>query len=475
VRGVAGGKRSRPNLTLAALSLGGLSYSLLSSLVLPALPSIQRDLHASETGVAWLLTGFLLSASVATSIIGRLGDMYGKERVLLYTLMMLVGGTLLGALASTLPLLIVSRLIQGAGGGIFPLAFGIIRDEFPRERIAGSIGLMSAILGIGGAAGIVLAGLIVEHLSYHWLFWMPMPAVVLAAVATWRYVPESPIRVPGRINWLAGALMSAGIAAILVGISQTTVWGWGSPKTIALLLLGGLICCAWIAVELHSREPLIDMEMMRIRGVWTVNTAAFLLGAGMYSSFVLFPELAQLPKSTGFGFGAQPIVAGLYLLPSAAGMIVFGTLAGRISHRYGSKAALTAGTAITAASYVWLTFAHSHPYDILLASLFLGTGVALAWAALGNLIVQAVPPQQTGVATGMNTVMRALGGALGGQLSATLIADNTVHGLPTVTGFTASFVLATAFLIVGVVSSLLVPGDRPVRREAAPEAVPEGA
>src|SRR5690349_15898763 len=171
---------------------------MLSSAVVPALPTIQRDLHTSENGVAWVLTAYLLSASVGTAIIGRLGDMYGKERLLVWTLVVLAAGTLLAGVSSSLALLIVARAIQGAGGGIFPLAFGIIRDEFPRERVAGSIGLISAILGIGGGAGIVLAGVLVDNLSYHWLFWLPLAAVAVAAVAPALYIPESPVRAPGQ-------------------------------------------------------------------------------------------------------------------------------------------------------------------------------------------------------------------------------------------------------------------------------------
>ena len=177
---------------------------MLSSAVIPALPSIQHSLHTTETGVTWLLTGYLLSASVATSILGRLGDMYGKERLLLLTLALLAVGTFVSALASSLGPMIVGRIIQGAGGGIFPLAFGIVRDEFPREKVAGSIGMVSSILGVGGGIGVVLGGLIVEHLDYHWLYWIPLIVTVIAALATWRFVPESPVRVPGKVNWLAG-------------------------------------------------------------------------------------------------------------------------------------------------------------------------------------------------------------------------------------------------------------------------------
>jgi EmrB/QacA subfamily drug resistance transporter len=458
------GHRVHPNIILAVLSLAGLAYAVLSAAVIPALPTIQHSLHASETGVTWLLTGFLLSASVGTSIIGRLGDMYGKERLLLWTLVVLGLGTLLAAVSSSLELLIVARVIQGIGGGIFPLAFSIARDEFPPDRVAGSIGLISAILGVGGGVGIVTGGLIVEHLSWHWLFWIPLATTVLAAVCTWRFIPESPIREPGRVNFVAAALMTLSISAVLIAISQTTVWGWGSAKTLGLLAFGFVVCAAWVAVEVRSREPLIDMTMMRIRGVWTTNLVAFLLGAGMYGSFLIYPQFAQLPKSTGFGFGASVVDSGLYLLPSALGMGLLGSAAGKVARRFGSKVAVLAGSAITAASFALLAVAHGHPYNMLISAALLGIGIGLAFAALGNLIVQAVSPQQTGVATGMNTVMRTLGGAIGGQIAATFIANNTAHGLPTVTGFTDSFWLATGFLAACVVFGALVPGRKPARQ-----------
>lgn len=469
--------RTHPNVTLAVLALGGLSYAMLSSLVVPALPTMQHELHTTETGITWLLTGYLLAASVGTAIIGRLGDMYGKERLLLWTLVILTVGTLLAAVATSLPLLIAARFIQGVAGGIFPLAFGIVRDEFPRHKVAGGIGLLSAILGVGGGVGIVLSGVIVEHLDYHWLFWIPLALVVVAAIATWRLVPESPVRTPGRINWLAAALMSIGISAVLLAISETTQWGWGSAKTLGLIAVGFVFIAAWIAVEVRSTTPLVDMAMMRVRGVWTTNAAAFLLGAGLYASFVVFPQFAQLPTSTGFGFGASVVVSGLYLLPATIGMTILGIKAGAISKRFGSRAALLGGMLFSTLSFALLALAHSEPYQFLIAAALLGVGIGLAFAALGNLIVQAVPSHQTGVASGMNTVMRTLGGALGGQLSATFIAENVSGGLPTVSGFTETFLMATGFLVLCFFAGLLVPkvlgsSEAP---EEQPIAVPEGA
>jgi len=457
VPGLRESERVHPNVILAVLSLAGAVYAVLSSAVIPALPTLQHDLHASETGVTWLLTGFLLSASVGTAIIGKLGDMYGKQRLLVWTLVTLSAGTLLAALSESLGTLIVSRIIQGVAGGIFPLAFAIARDEFPADRVAGSIGLMSAILGVGGGLGLVVGGLIDEHLNWHWLFWIPLPIMAAAAACAWRFIPESPVRSPGRVNWTAAALMSVGLSAVLIGIAQTSAWGWTGTKTLVLLAFGLAVCCAWILVELHSSNPLIDMTMMRVRGVWTANLAAFLVGAGLYAWFLLLPQLAQLPRSTGFGYGVSVVTAGLYLLPCAVGMGALGSLAGRVQRRFGSRSALVAGAAVSAVACGWLAFTSRHPYDMVVSSMLLGIGIGLAFAALGNLIVQAVPPYQTGVASGMNTVLRTLGGALGGQIAATFVAASTLRGLPALTGFTTTFAMAAVFLAACAAVALLIP------------------
>lgn len=445
-------------LTLAVLSLGGIAYALLQSLVLPALPDIQDSLHVSEASVSWVLTAYLLSASVATPIAGRLGDMYGKQRVLIFVLGLLALGTLVSAVASSMGLLIAGRVIQGAGGGIFPLGFSIIRDEFPPERVAGGIGLMSSLLGIGGGAGVVLAGVVVGHLSYHWLFWLPLVAIVAAALATHRFVPESPIKASGHVNWLAAGLMSTGLVLVLLAITEATAWGWGSPKTIGMTVAGLIVVGVWVRVELRSREPLVDMAMMRIRGVWTTNLVALLVGVGMYSAFILLPQYVQEPADTGYGFGASVIAAGLFLAPSTVMMVLVGQLAGRLEHRFGSRLPLLAGAAFAASSFVLVTVARSQPWEIYVASTLLGIGIALAFAAMANLIVENVRQDQTGVATGMNTVMRTIGGAFGGQLAATLLAANLgASGLPTARGYTLAFAMCAVALLAAVAVGLAIP------------------
>jgi EmrB/QacA subfamily drug resistance transporter len=451
-------RTNSPRTILAVLSLGGIAYSLLQSLVVPALPQIQQSLHTSESAIGWVLTAFLLSASVATPIVGRLGDMYGKERLLIIVLLLLAFGTLISAIASSLWLMLLGRVIQGIGGGIFPLAFSIIRDELPSERVPGAIGLVSSLLGIGGGAGVVFAGVVTQNLSYHWLFWFPLAAILITAYLTWRHIPESPVKTPAQVNYRAAALMTAGISAVLLGITQTSSWGWGSPKTLGLLALGAVLIAAWIRAELRSREPLVDMRMMAIRGVWTTNAVAFLIGVGMYSSFVLIPELVQEPASTGYGFGASPTAAGLFLLPATIAVTAMGQMAGIFERRIGSRGALIGGAMFAVASYAMLVVDRSHAPEIYVAAGLLGVGIGLSFSAMANLIVQNVRQEQTGVATGMNAVTRTLGGAFGGQLAATLLAGSVgAAGIPSSSGFTLSFLMCLVAVAGALGLAIAVP------------------
>src|SRR5438876_2697372 len=287
-------KRAHYNLTFAILAIAGIAFALLQSLVAPALRTIQTDLHTTTTTVAWVCAGYLPAAAVATPIVGRLGDMFGKKRMLVVTLAIVAAGTLVAALATSIDVLILGRVIQGAGGAIFPLAFAIIRDEFPRERVPTGIALISALLGVGGGLGIVLAGPITQHLSYHWLFWLPLVVVLAALVAAHVVIPESPIRAPGGIDWVGAALLSGWLVALLVGVSEGPTWGWGSARVLGLFAVAAVLLVTWVLVEQRTDAPLVDMRMMRLHVVWTTNLTALLLGAGMYSSFVLIPEFVEM-------------------------------------------------------------------------------------------------------------------------------------------------------------------------------------
>jgi EmrB/QacA subfamily drug resistance transporter len=451
-------ERQHYNVTFTLLAVAAVAYALLQSLVAPALLTIQHDLRTTTAGAAWILTAYLISASVFTPIAGRLGDMFGKKRALVWVLVVLAAGTALAGIASSISLMVAARVIQGAGGAVFPLAFAIIRDEFPRERIPHGIALISAIMGIGGGLGIVLAGPIVEHLSYHWLFWFPLVAVAAAAVGTVVFVPESPVRTAGRIDPVGALLLAAWLVLLLVPVSEGGSWGWTSGRTVGMLAASLCVAAVWVWTESRSDAAVVDMRMMRLRPVWTTNLAAFVFGFGMFASFVLVPEFVELPKSTGFGFGASVTQAGIYMLPATLGMLAAGPVSGRLSTSVGSKVPLMLGALISALGFAILTFAHSTSWEIYVAMLVMGIGIGFAFASMANLIVEAVPAHQTGVATGMNTIVRTIGGAVGSQVSAGIVtATATAAHVPTERGFTIAFGSAAAALAVGFVVATRVP------------------
>ena len=460
--------RQHYGITFAMLAMAAIVYALLQSLVAPALPAIQADLHASPTGATWILTAYLLSACVATPIVGRLGDMFGKKKMLVITLWILALGTLLAALSSTIALMTAARVIQGIGGAVFPLAFSIIRDEFPKERIAQGIAMISALVGIGGGLGIVLSGPIVQHLDYHWLFWLPLAAIVPVAIVTMVMIPESPIRSPGRVDWAGGLLLATWLVALLVAVSEGPSWGWTSALTLGLLAFAVVAVVAWVAVESRMVEPLVDMTMLRDRPVWATNLSATLIGFGMFASFVLIPQFVEMPKSTGYGFGASVTEAGIFLLPATIGMLLMGPVAGRMSVTVGSRVPLALGGLLSALAWVQLALLHDQSWQIYTATFVMGLGIGLAFASMVNVIVESVRPDQTGVATGMNVIFRNVGGSLGGQISASILtASVVVGGLPTEGAFVNAFWLSAVMLLLGFAAALLVP-----KRAVAPSPVP---
>jgi EmrB/QacA subfamily drug resistance transporter len=451
--------RRHPRTTLAVLALGVLAYTLSQTTVAPALPHIQRSLGITQSSVTWTLTGYLVSASVMTPIIGRLGDMFGKKRLLMVTLAAFAVGSALCAVAGSIGVLIAGRVIQGAAGGLFPLAFAIVRDELPRERVAASIGIVSAITGIGGGAGLVLGGVIVDHASWHWIFWVALAMTLIALVTTHLLVPESPITTPGRVDWGGAGLLAVGLAAPLIGVSQSTTWGWGDPRTILLVAVGIPFLAGLVAYERRQSQPLLDMVTLARRPVLATNAATAFIGFAMFGSFVLVPQIAQIPGSTGYGLGDTATVAGLLLLPSTVVMLMAAPISGRIGARRGSRGPLVAGALGTGAALGLLAIAHGGPVNLLAGSALMGAGVGLAFAAMPNLIIEAVRQEQTGEATAVNALVRNVGAAVGAQVSGTILAGSVLSGtgLPAESGFTTAFAVAAGVAVLGAGTALLVP------------------
>ena len=445
-------------VVLSILFAGGLIYTLLGALLLPATRALSHSLHASQIDITWVLTAYILSGGVATPIAGRLGDMYGKQRTLVWLLAVVAAGTLLCAVSTSLVPMIAGRLISGVASGVFPLAYGIIRDEFPAERVATAIGVISVSVGIGTGLAVVLAGFLIENLPYHWLFWVPLAVIVPTLTAAWLWIPESPLRPGGRMDWLGAVVMGLGLLALLIGISKASSWGWGSVKTIGLLCAGIAILVTWVWIELRTEAPLIEMHTMAISTVWRTNLAATLFGFGMFAAFATIPQFVEQPRSTGYGYGASVVGGGLYLMPAAVTMALIGPLAGRIERRTGSKRALLLGAASGTLGYALVALSHGVSWHLYVAMAIVGIGMGLGFAALPTLIVAAVPPEQTGAATGINTIMRVIGGALGIQICATIIARQTgPGGLPLESGFATSFWVCAAALAAASVVAAIVP------------------
>jgi EmrB/QacA subfamily drug resistance transporter len=456
-----GGARAHHQVTFAVLAVGVGAFALLQSLVIPVLTTVQQELHTTQSAVTWVLTAYLLSASIMTPILGRVGDMIGKERVFVATLVALAVGSLLAAVASSIGVLIVARVIQGIAGGMVPVAFGIIRDEFPAAKVTGAVGALASLTAVGAGLGIVLAGPIVDALDYHWLFWLPLILTVIAAVSAVLFVPESPVRTPGRISWLPALLLSAWLVALLVALSEAPAWGWGSIRVIGLLIGAVVVAAAWMMSEMRAVTPLIDMKMMRQTAVWTNNLVALLIGVGMYATFAFLPEFVQTPASAGYGFGASITRSGLMLLPSAITMFAVGMFAGRLARRLGGKVLVIAGCLIGCVAMAILAFAHQQEWEIYLSNAIMGVGFGLAFSAMSALVVAAVPPSQTGVASGMNANIRTIGGSIGAAVMASIVTSQLgSSGLPKESGYTTGFAVMAAGLVLAAGAGLLIPSAR---------------
>jgi EmrB/QacA subfamily drug resistance transporter len=453
---VSDAPQKRPTSVLLTLIAAGVAFSLSQTLVVPALPALAEEYGASSSAVSWVLTGFLVSASIATPIAGKLGDLYGKGRVLTAILLIFSVGAVINALAPSIGVLIAGRVLQGVSGGVFPLAFGIVRDTFPREQVPGGLAIISAIFGVGGAIGLPLSGIIVDNFDLSWLFWISLFALP-AAFAAHRLIPPSPPVPDARVDWLGAVILSLGLGAILLGVSHAGDWGWGSTKTLGTIAGGLFALIAFVAVEGRVNQPLIELQVLKKPAVAATNLTGFLLGLAMFSSFLTTPQFAQAPESTGYGFGFTVTQAGLLLMPTAIAQLAAGPVAARLATRLGFRALLTMGAALVTGAFLINTVAHEHPWEIAASGVLLGGGITFGFAAMANLIVDAVPQSEVGIATGINTVMRTVGGSFGAAIVTAILTAGS-GPFPTEHAYTTAFAFSAVAGVVALAASRLVPG-----------------
>jgi EmrB/QacA subfamily drug resistance transporter len=451
--------RQAPGRTLAILGVGTLGFVLAQTTVIPALGEMQKELGASASGIAWMVTAYLLVASIATPIFGKLGDMFGKERLLAVSLAAFAVGSVVCALSDSLGLMIVGRGLQGLGGGVFPLSFGIIRDEFPAHKVPTGIALLGAISAIGSGVGLPLGGVLTDGPGYHWIFWVAAIMGVVATITTIKFVPESPVRTPGRVDFVGAGILAVGLTALLIAISRGADWGWGSPATLGLIAAGLIVLILFGVFEARHTTPLVNMKTLARRPVLTTNISTLLIGSAMIATFVLVPQLAQLPDGgEGAGFGLSATQAGLLLAPGSLLSLLIAPFVGKAGERFGSKPPFFVGCLIVGGALLGMAFAHGSPAVVIVWSALLFAGVGMAFASIPNLIVNAVEPTETGEATGVNTIIRNIGSAIGAQVAGVIIASHVIATGVEDSGFTLAFLLSAVGALVAAASVLLIPG-----------------
>ncbi|RKS73346.1 MFS transporter [Actinomadura pelletieri DSM 43383] len=420
----------RTGPTLLALAAAGMVVSVQQTLVLPLLPRFGRAFDAPITDVTWVFTASLLAGAVATPLLTRFGDMYGKKRMILIALGLLLTGSVICALSESLGVLIAGRAVQGVASALIPLAIGMIRDTFPRERIITAIGVVSATMGVGGSAGMIVTGLIADRTaSHHPVFWITaaLAATVLVLVAG--AARDVGGRAGGRPDYAGAAVLAALLLCLLLGISEGDAWGWTSRGVLGLFGAAAALGAAWVAIELRVRAPLVRLNLLVGSRSLSANVISALLGFSMFAAFTLITGFVQArPATVGYGLDGSVLDVGLYMLPNTATMLVSSTMAGRVAARLGPAFTLALGSTFVALCYVWLAVSNAHVYDVLVFSSLQGTGFGIAYAALGTLAIQHVPMDQSGIASGINSLVRVAGGSVAGALTASILAARVAPG-----------------------------------------------
>jgi EmrB/QacA subfamily drug resistance transporter len=462
----------RPNAVVAVLAPAGIVVSLMQTLVIPIVPELPTLLHASPSNTAWAVTATLLAAAVATPVVGRLGDMIGKRRMLLTSILLLVSGSVVCALAESLTPMIIGRTLQGLAAAVVPLGISIMRDALPADRLAGSTALMSASLGVGGALGLPAAAFIADNWNWHILFWT---SAVLGAVSfafVLLVVPESKVRTGGRFDLVGSLGLSAGLMSLLLAVSKGGDWGWTSGTTLGLGAAAVLILLAWGWWELRAEQPLVDLRTTARPQVLFTNLASVALGFSMFAMSLVLPQLLQLPEQTGYGLGKSMLTVGLVLAPQGLVMMAMSAVSAALTKAKGPKVTLMIGALIVAAGYALNIVLMSQVWHLILVSCIIGGGIGFTYGALPALIMGAVDPSQTGAANSLNTLMRSLGTSFASAIAGVILAQMTTdfggHALPSENGFKVIMAIGAGTALLAFLIASFIP-----RRKTSAQAATE--
>jgi MFS family permease len=324
------------------------------------------------------VTGFVLASIVAIPLVGRLGDMFGKRRMLLASLAAFAAGALVCAVADSSALAIAGRVVQGFGAAVGPLTYGIARDTVAPERMSRAIGVVVGGASAGAALGFLLSGLLVDAFSPAAVFWFLLAFATLIGIAVVVLVRESPVRADVRLDAGGAALLGSGLLALLLGISRGSTWGWLSTQTVLTLMAALVLLAAFAVVEGRVRQPLVDLALVVRRPFVSANLCAFAFGYGFFLAVLAIPLIAAAPKATGYGLGLATTEIGLVLLPTGIASMVGGLVGGRVVEALGPRALVASGAAFGIAGYAFLALADADPWTLALGSAAIG----LAWGVI---------------------------------------------------------------------------------------------
>ena len=330
-------KRTPTWAVIGVLSLCGTVVALQQTMVVPLLPDFPGILGVSSDDASWLVTATLLTSAVATPIMSRLADMFGKRLMMIVCMVAMTVGSIIAAVGGAYLTLIIGRSLQGFAAALIPIGISIMRDELPREKVGSAVALMSATLGIGSALGLPMSGIIYENLGWAAIFWISAAAGVALIGGVLTLVPESTVRTQGRFDYLGALLLTIALTALLLAISKGGSWGWGSEQVIVLFVVAAGALLIWFPYELKVGQPLVDLRTSARRAVLLTNIASVLIGFAMFANLLLTTQQLQLPVSTGYGFGLPVITAGLAMVPSGLAMVLFAPVSGRLINRYGGR------------------------------------------------------------------------------------------------------------------------------------------
>ena len=451
----------RQGAIVAVLAIAGLASSFMFTLVVPIQAKLPELLHASRDDTAWVVTATLLAAAVMTPIAGRLGDMYGKRRIVLVLLGALVLGSVIAALSSGIVGIIIGRALQGAVTGVVPLGISILRDVLHEDRVDSAIALISATLGVGGAIGLPISAVITEYSDWHVLFWMAAAlGVVVFGLVSW-IVPVSVLRTAGRFDYLGAIGLSVGLIGILLAVSRGNEWGWASAPVLGCGLGGILVLLVWGWYELRIAQPLLDLRVAARRPVLLTNLASVGMGFSLFASNVVYPQQLELPAETGSGFGLSLLAASLIVMPSGLVMMIISPFSGRLAGTVGPKLLLVLGAIALIVAYGFTLLFDAAVWQLLVANIVIGVGIGFGYAAMPMLIMRSVPRSETGASNGLNALFRSLGtstaAAVVGAVLATYATDFHGTPVPTETAFTLSYVLGIGAAVAALVLALFIP------------------